>query len=839
MPSPGDTICGEIYLECLAPTALGAEVFQPVFVAHDRARDERLWLTVVDGTFTPTSVDLSTFMAGANGLTGVRHPALVRVVLVDREEDYCVVGYEELPGAEPLGDLIVRGGSRRLLARAAIEVARGLAYLHRRGLLHGALTPGTVVLWEGVPLLWEYGLSALCLPESFGPQARSLGGDVVAPEVPQGRPLTPAADVYAWGAVMASVVSGELGSEAVAAVMEDDVDPGQHAALLDVVRRALSPEPQGRPRDGVHLLELLQRALASVDPAVAGESSGPSQGELEALARRYLDEMAGVEGPSPSPSLAGAGSLGPMELTNPPKASAPTAPWLAASPPREGRTSRGRTVPPDAASPLRQGEATDLGPLPPPSTTEPGAPSAEVDDEPEWGRYRLPSGTYAAIRDAPPPAGDGSVRGPEPGVSGSDAGVLRLDASAEAARVSASAWLRPAPPKAADGGVGGLFDPNQWLRELPHGVRKRWVLAEGHSPQPPSDDIPGGVVPSQAGVPRGLSEDDVTPSEAIVLDGEATAPGASERETPPDPEGSPLPPGREVVEDELPPLPEPGRASAELPPPDPSPSRSRAQMPFRPPRLPGPHGPPSIIMTLVVVLLGGAMAVGATLSAAGARGSMSSLFVGSGVTDDAEPGDGADAASAGDPKAGGPAGVAACPDDMVPIPDEDAPFCIDRAEHPGMDEVPTTEVELSEAEDTCATRGRRLCTEPEWVRACRGAAGWRYPYGPDREAGRCRVGDASAKPGPAGADPHCVTPEGVLDLVGNAAEWTQEGVVMGGSVRSKKTAGCNSRQRFKPSTKRAGIGFRCCMTPAGVEGDAGAPEGAEAVEAADAAEAAP
>ncbi|MEX1364640.1 MAG: hypothetical protein AB1Z98_16050, partial [Nannocystaceae bacterium] len=190
MPSPGETICGEIQLERLAPAALGAEVFQPVFIARDQARDERLWLTVIDSTFTPTGVDLSTFMAGANGLLGIRHPALVRVVLVDREVDYCVVGYEDLPGAEPLSDLIVRGGSRRLLARTAVEVARGLAYLHRRELLHGALTPGTVVLWEGVPVLWEYGLAGLCVPSSFGPQARTLGGDVVAPEVPGGAPLT-------------------------------------------------------------------------------------------------------------------------------------------------------------------------------------------------------------------------------------------------------------------------------------------------------------------------------------------------------------------------------------------------------------------------------------------------------------------------------------------------------------------------------------------------------------------------------------------------------------------------------------------------------------------------
>ena len=68
MPTPGDTICGEIVLERLAPASLGAQLFQPVFVARHHGRNEPLWLTVVDGMFTPTSVELSSFMAGANAL---------------------------------------------------------------------------------------------------------------------------------------------------------------------------------------------------------------------------------------------------------------------------------------------------------------------------------------------------------------------------------------------------------------------------------------------------------------------------------------------------------------------------------------------------------------------------------------------------------------------------------------------------------------------------------------------------------------------------------------------------------------------------------------------------
>ncbi|MEM7159284.1 MAG: SUMF1/EgtB/PvdO family nonheme iron enzyme [Myxococcota bacterium] len=943
MPTPGDTICGEISLDRLAPASLGAEVFQPVFAARDPSRDESLWLTVIDGGFTPTSVDLSKFMAGANALVGVRHPALVRVVLVDREEDYCVVGYEQLPGAEPLSDLIVQGGSRKLLARAAIEVARGLAYLHRRELLHGALTPGTVLLWEGVPVLWEYGLSALCVPDCFGPRARSLGGDVVAPEVPQGTPLTPAVDVYAWGAVMASIASGELGAEAVAAVEEDDVDVGRHAALLDVVKQSLAPDPASRPRDGVHLLELLQRALASVDPAVeqaaaTAESAPAGDDGLQDLARRYLEEMSAIErsgetrvkrppsAPKPAASPAGgqAGALGKLKLAKvpasevgkpqsrskaksapkpvvpkPPAASKPAVPkppapkppappkpsvsrpWLSGSPPRDREpTPPPTTTPPPVrarvASPVPRGEPTDIGPRlgsPAPSesserlrrpvaqsrpSSDPIPAAPEIEPEPEsssedsadWtGRYKLPSGTYAAVRDAPKPAGDGTVRGPTPGGSGSDAGALSLDASpasssgnwgAPTTSSGASSWLRPAAPKAADGGVGDLFELNRWLRELPHGISKRWVLLRGRPPAGPSADesIPGGVPPLQTGAPEAI-EDDVTPTEGIrkpdapepgdVVRGlqsaeEAASLPPSERETPPDdmevverPDSAAARPSSSEIE--LPPLPEARLPSGELPPADPSLTQGKRQQPFRAPRLPGPHGPPAVVMALVVMILGGTMALAATLSASQARGGFARLF----DSGEAKPAS-EDAAPGQTPRTEGDTAPAVaegpCPEGMVLISDKDQRYCIDRAEYPGIDRPPAIDVDLEHAEKACTVRGADLCTEVQWRRACRGSSDWRYPYGPTREAGRCRVGDGSAAPGPTGADPHCVSPEGVVDLVGNVAEWTKEGFVMGGSVKSKKSTGCASRQRAKPSAKRPTLGFRCCMALPGPEADA-------------------
>ncbi|MCH9683146.1 MAG: SUMF1/EgtB/PvdO family nonheme iron enzyme [Deltaproteobacteria bacterium] len=899
MPSPGETICGEIHLDRLASASLGAEVFQPVFVARNDGRDESLWLTVIDGAFLPTHVDLSTFMAGANALTGIRHPSLVRTVLVDREENYCVVGYEELPGAEALGDLIIRGGSRRLLARAAVEVARGLAFLHRRQMLHGALTPGTVVLWEGVPVLWEYGLAGLCVSKVFGPRARSLGGDVVAPEVVAGSALTPASDVYAWGAVMASIASGELGSDAVAAIKDEELDPGRHAALFGLIRHALEPEPEQRPRDGVHLLELLQRSLSSIDPGepmTAAAQSSPAAADsgidaLRDLASRYLEEMDQLGAGSSkaarprvaAPPVTGGsdpvGALGRVQLVKRREdGGAPGSaedgdegvgrPWLSTPPIRERSDVTAldpRAEPSEESTPSAPVQWPEAQLEPEATTHEPGAPSPvptpSGPDEPEWsGRFRLPSGTYRAIVDAPKPSGPGLVRGPEPGVSGADAGTLALgkggagntanaaDSSARwvshAPETSASGWLRAAGPKAAGRATEGLYDARPEPRELAHGVRKRWILAGGAAAPPPSalaNDLP------PPGVPRSMDDEEVTPREPIDLAGEG-GPSAedsmrgrldldeiarlppSERDTPPDLEAHQR--GAEAAsnalladEDGLPPMPEPSEPRPEARPDvPPKVERRDGAAPFRVPRTPGPHGPPAVLMAVGSAAVAGLLALGATLAASSARGGFDRLW----QADDEGSAVAAGDESAGDGESDPAAPADGCPKGMVAIAGADPPFCIDRAEYPGLDRVPAIDVDLPHARQACVARGHILCTEAQWRRACRGDSGWRFPYGPRREAGRCRVGEGNAAPGPAGADPHCVSPEGVLDLVGNVAEWTEEGLVMGGSVSSKKTAGCNARQRLKATTTRGNVGFRCCFVlPAPVSDTEGQSSGTE------------
>jgi formylglycine-generating enzyme required for sulfatase activity len=136
---------------------------------------------------------------------------------------------------------------------------------------------------------------------------------------------------------------------------------------------------------------------------------------------------------------------------------------------------------------------------------------------------------------------------------------------------------------------------------------------------------------------------------------------------------------------------------------------------------------------------------------------------------------------------------------------------------PGM---PVRNVTPAQAEAFCQFAGGRLPTGPEWVFAAAGAAGRRFPWGATGLVCRRSVhglvngpcGEEATGPDVVGSRPDGATPEGVLDLSGNVAEWTREAggahVARGGSYRSRGAAELRSLSAVRTRTG-PDVGFRC------------------------------
>ncbi len=153
------------------------------------------------------------------------------------------------------------------------------------------------------------------------------------------------------------------------------------------------------------------------------------------------------------------------------------------------------------------------------------------------------------------------------------------------------------------------------------------------------------------------------------------------------------------------------------------------------------------------------------------------------------------------------------------------------------------------ARAACENAGKRLCTEDEWVTACRGHRGQVHPYGASYREAACNVHrvqhpafvlHANTSAGhtdprlnllvegatdpllrPTGATATCRSAWGddaVFDMVGNLDEWIADegGVFVGGFYARATTRGCDARiSSHAPTYYDYSLGARCCQDTAG------------------------
>ena len=140
-------------------------------------------------------------------------------------------------------------------------------------------------------------------------------------------------------------------------------------------------------------------------------------------------------------------------------------------------------------------------------------------------------------------------------------------------------------------------------------------------------------------------------------------------------------------------------------------------------------------------------------------------------------------------------------------------FCIDIYEYPNRSgQLPTVNVGWAGAQELCQKQSKRLCTEVEWEKACRGSNGLRWPYGNTFSDGICNSASeagAARALAAAGKFSRCISPHAVFDMSGNVAEWTEERVAKGGSF-SSSDVGARCAARNPRASANAETGFRCC-----------------------------
>jgi Tol biopolymer transport system component len=267
--------------EILSP--LGAGGMGEVWRARDTKLGREVALKVLPDAVARDPERLQRFEREAQVLASLNHPHIAAIHGVEDSTDVKALVLELVEG-ETLQERLQRGP---LPLEEALPVARQIAEAleaaHERGVVHRDLKPANVKLTpDGSVKVLDFGLAKALDPGTMGalspstsptlmnsPTLTAAGTQMgvilgtaayMSPEQAKGRPVDKRADVWAYGALVYEMLTGErlfAGEsvvETLAAVMRQDIDlgrlPGEvPPALRELLRRCLERDPKIRLRD--------------------------------------------------------------------------------------------------------------------------------------------------------------------------------------------------------------------------------------------------------------------------------------------------------------------------------------------------------------------------------------------------------------------------------------------------------------------------------------------------------------------------------------------------------------------------------------------------------------
>jgi len=275
--APGAVIKERFVLEEL----IGRGGMGIVFRALDRSKEiarnpnPHVAIKILNTSFAGHPQALMALEREASKAQSLAHPNVVTVFDFDLVGTTPFITMELLEGS-PLEEVIARarptGVSRAKALPILRGIAEGLAYAHRKGIVHSDLKPGNVFLVEdGTPKILDFGI-ARAIPAMRAPtsaedvfDAGSLGAyteSYATQEMIAGSDPSPADDLYALGLIAYELLTGRhpFRGESAAKARELALKPAPIKALKrrewKAVERCLAFEARRRPRDAADFIRI-------------------------------------------------------------------------------------------------------------------------------------------------------------------------------------------------------------------------------------------------------------------------------------------------------------------------------------------------------------------------------------------------------------------------------------------------------------------------------------------------------------------------------------------------------------------------------------------------------
>ncbi|NEA28848.1 serine/threonine-protein kinase [Actinomadura bangladeshensis] len=262
---------------------LGRGGMGTVFLGEDDA-GRRVAVKVINAELADDEAFHERFRREVTAARQVRRFCTASVLDARLDGDPLYVVTEYVAGSS-LDEAVREGGPLRGgdLEALAVNIATALSAIHAAGIVHRDLKPSNVLLSPTGPRVIDFGI-ARALDATDGPTrtGQFVGTPAyIAPELMRGEEITPAADVFSWGCVVAyagtgrSPFGGGAVLETINRVMSAEPDlEGLDPAVRELVERSLAKDPAGRPT----VKQLIQALTGEDEPPETPPAGLPAAG---------------------------------------------------------------------------------------------------------------------------------------------------------------------------------------------------------------------------------------------------------------------------------------------------------------------------------------------------------------------------------------------------------------------------------------------------------------------------------------------------------------------------------------------------------------------------------
>lgn len=264
-----EDLTGATLGKCELLKRIGQGGMGQVYLARHTGLDKQVAVKVLPRELANNENLRERFMREARMGGQLEHPNITPVYAVDEHEGQPFIVMQLVDGV-PVSRLVSRQGVDPLLAvRITAQAARGLAYAHKRSLVHRDIKPDNLlILSNGRVKISDFGVAAPMNSEQSA--GHSGSPPYMSPEQCRGEPVDGRSDIYSLGVTLYLLLTGRrpfLGETAQALILmhqQDDYPPlgelrhGLPRELERIVNKMLAKNPESRYEDAGELAEDLE-----------------------------------------------------------------------------------------------------------------------------------------------------------------------------------------------------------------------------------------------------------------------------------------------------------------------------------------------------------------------------------------------------------------------------------------------------------------------------------------------------------------------------------------------------------------------------------------------------